>query len=183
MFEGLRDAFEYVTGLKEEAMEPIVTEIEGKTYCNQSLVRYGKEELADSIRVNTLSAMIDYIKGMPEELREVGKWIPPGVGVGIEDSMPELEKQTDKEMEALADRMQAAVNLETGKISIDKNTSQTYKVDRDSGQSFGDRKTEVVIEGETHVHVDLDGKEIAEVTTPYIDENLGKQYDLEERGV
>lgn len=81
-------------------------------------------------------------------------------------SMPELEKQTDKEMEALADRMQAAVNLETGKISIDKNTSQTYKVDRDSGQSFGDRKTEVVIEGETHVHVDLDGKEIAEVTTP-----------------
>nr|DAE36377.1 MAG TPA: hypothetical protein [Caudoviricetes sp.] len=70
MFEGLRDAFEYVTGLKEKAMEPIVTEIEGKTYCNQSLVRYGKEELADSIRVNTLSAMIDYIKGMPEELRE-----------------------------------------------------------------------------------------------------------------
>ena len=115
--------------------------------------------------------------------KEVGKWIPPGVGVGIEDSMPELEKQTDKEMEALADRMQAAVNLETGKISIDKNTSQTYKVDRDGGQSFGDRKTEVVIEGETHVHVDLDGKEIAEVTTPYIDENLGKQYDLEERGV
>lgn len=115
--------------------------------------------------------------------KEVGKWIPPGVGVGIEDSMPELEKQTDKEMEALADRMQAAVNLETGKISIDKNTSQTYKIDRDGGQSFGDRKTEVVIEGETHVHVDLDGKEIAEVTTPYIDENLGKQYDLEERGV
>ena len=115
--------------------------------------------------------------------KEVGKWIPPGVGVGIEDSMPELERQTDKEMEALADRMQAAVNLETGKISIDKNTSQTYKVDRDGGQSFGDRKTEVVIEGETHVHVDLDGKEIAEVTTPYIDENLGKQYDLEERGV
>ena len=70
MFEGLRDAFEYVTGLKEEAMEPIVTEIEGKTYCNQSLVRYGKEELADSIRVNTLSAMVDYIKGMPEELRD-----------------------------------------------------------------------------------------------------------------
>ena len=28
----------------------------------------------------------------------------------------------------------------------------------------------------------LDGKEIAEVTTPYIDENLGKRYDLEERG-
>ena len=114
---------------------------------------------------------------------EVGKWIPPGVGEGIKEQMPELEDETNKEMQALAQKMQAAVNIETGKISIDKNTSQTYKVDQENGQSFDDRKTNVVIEGETHVHVDLDGKEIAEVTTPYIDENLGKRYDLEERGV
>ena len=115
--------------------------------------------------------------------KEVGKWIPPGVGEGIKGEMPELEDETNKEMKALAQKMQAAVNIETGKITLDKNTSQTYKVDQENGQSFDDRKTEVVIEGETHVHVDLDGKEIAEVTTPYIDENLGKRYDLEERGV
>lgn len=30
MFEGLRDAFEYVTGLKEESMKPIVETINGK---------------------------------------------------------------------------------------------------------------------------------------------------------
>ena len=65
--------------------------------------------------------------------KEVGRWIPPGVGSGIEDSMPDLEKQTDKEMEALADRMQAAVNVETGKITLDKNTSQTYKVEQENG--------------------------------------------------
>lgn len=70
MFEELRDAFEYVAGLKEESMKPIVEVIEGKTYCNKSLVRYGKEDLADPIKVNTLSAMVDYIKGMPEELRD-----------------------------------------------------------------------------------------------------------------
>ena len=70
MFEGLRDAFEYVTGLKEESMKPIVETINGKIYCNKNLVRYGKEDLASSLDVNTLSAMVDYIKGMPEELRE-----------------------------------------------------------------------------------------------------------------
>ena len=95
--------------------------------------------------------------------------------------MPELEDETNKEMKALAQKMQAAVNIETGKITLDKNTSQTYKVDQENGQSFDGKDTNVVIEGETHVHVDLDGKEIAEVTTPYIDENLGKRYDLEER--
>ena len=114
---------------------------------------------------------------------EIGQWIPPGVGKGIEKTMPNLEDETEKEMKSLAQKMQAAVKIETGKLSIDKNTSQTYKVDQENGQSFDDRKTEVIIEGETHVHVDLDGKEIAEVTTPYIDENLGKRYDLEERGV
>lgn len=70
MFEELKDAFVYVAKLKEESMEPIVKTIDGKTYCNKSLVRYGEEDLADPIRVNTLSALVDYIKGMPEELRD-----------------------------------------------------------------------------------------------------------------
>lgn len=70
MFEGLKDAFEYVTGLKEESMRPIVETIDGKTYCNKDLKRYGREDLASAIESTTLSAMVDYIKGMPEELRE-----------------------------------------------------------------------------------------------------------------
>ena len=70
MFEELKDAFVYVAKLKEESMDPIVKTIDEKTYCNKSLVRYGKEDLADPIRVNTLSALVDYIKGMPEELRD-----------------------------------------------------------------------------------------------------------------
>lgn len=113
---------------------------------------------------------------------EVGEWIPPGVGQGIEDSMPDLEKQTDKEMEALADRMQAAVNVETGKITLDKNTSQTYKVEQENGQSFVESKTEVVIEGETHVHVDLDGREVGNATTPIVDENMARIDEHKRRG-
>lgn len=37
MFEGLKEALQYVNGLKEESMQPIVTEIAGKTYCNKDL--------------------------------------------------------------------------------------------------------------------------------------------------
>ena len=59
MLEGLREALQYVNGLKEESMKPIVTEIAGKTYCNKELMRYGTEDLADAIHVNTLSAMVD----------------------------------------------------------------------------------------------------------------------------
>ena len=70
MFEGLKEALQYVNGLKEESMQPIVTEIAGKTYCNKDLKRYGREDLADPIYVNTLSAMVDYITGKKEELRE-----------------------------------------------------------------------------------------------------------------
>lgn len=70
MLEGLKEALQYVNRLKEESMHPIVTEIEGKTYCNKELVRYGEEDLATAIHVNTLSAMVDYISGRKEELRD-----------------------------------------------------------------------------------------------------------------
>ena len=100
----------------------------------------------------------------------------------MEDSMPELEKQTDREMEALADRMQAAVNVETGKITLDKNISQVYKVEQENGQSIEGSKTEKVIEGETHVHVDLDGEEIGNATTPVVDKNMGRIDSHKKRG-
>ncbi len=113
---------------------------------------------------------------------EVGKWIPPGVGEGMDAAMPALEKQTDEEMAALARRMQATVNVETGKITFDKNTNQVYKIEQENGQAFDDSKTEVVISGETHVHVDLDGKEIGDATTPIVDQNMGRIDTHKKRG-
>ena len=35
--------------------------------------------------------------------KEVGRWIPPGVGEGIKEEMPELYDQTDEEMAKLAE--------------------------------------------------------------------------------
>lgn len=66
----IRKALELITELKEEAMKPKVIEIDGKTYCNQNLTRYDKEPVATPITVSTLTALVDYIKGCPEELRD-----------------------------------------------------------------------------------------------------------------
>ena len=68
--EGLKAAIEFITELKEGSMEPKVLEINGNTYCNKNLTRYHYFPKADSLSVNTLTSIVDYIKGKPEELRE-----------------------------------------------------------------------------------------------------------------
>lgn len=70
MMEGLKEALQFITKLKEESMEPKVLEIGGDTYCNKDLVRYHRFPMADRLGVNTPTALVDYIKGKPEELRE-----------------------------------------------------------------------------------------------------------------
>ena len=66
----LREAMQYIAGLKEESMDPKVVEINGKTYCNKNLTRYDEEPMASAIEATTLTAMIDYIKNCKDELRE-----------------------------------------------------------------------------------------------------------------
>ena len=68
--EGLKQAFEYIAALKEESLEPKTIEINGDTYCEKSLKRYHSFPTAVELRVNTLTAVVDYIKGKREELRE-----------------------------------------------------------------------------------------------------------------
>lgn len=105
---------------------------------------------------------------------EVGQWIPPGITEGIESKMPDLYKKMDTEMASLGRRMQSAVKVETGKISIDKNISTTYKVEKERAGTFTAGDTTVEIAGETHVHVELDGKEVGKAQTPIIDKNMAR---------
>ena len=64
----LREAMQFLTELKEEANEPKVVEISGKTYCDKDLRRYDKEPMAKEITASTLTAMIDYICNLSDEL-------------------------------------------------------------------------------------------------------------------
>ena len=66
----IKEALQYIAGLKEESMEPKVLEINGDTYCTKNLTRYHRFQMAEVMHVNTLTALVEYIKGKPEELRE-----------------------------------------------------------------------------------------------------------------
>lgn len=70
MMEGLKEALQYITELKEESMEPKILKIGDETYCNKKLTRYHDFPMATAIGVSTLTALVDYVKGKPEELRE-----------------------------------------------------------------------------------------------------------------
>ncbi|WP_334196223.1 hypothetical protein [Muricomes intestini] len=66
----IKEAMQYIASLKEEAMEPQIIDIAGKTYCNKDLKLYDEEPMAVPIGSTTLSAMVDYIKSCSKELRE-----------------------------------------------------------------------------------------------------------------
>lgn len=89
--------------------------------------------------------------------KEVGRWIPPGVGEGIKEEMPELYDQTDEEMAKLAEHMQAAVDVETGKITI-----------RSKAQAEHTADTEMPTGGDTYIdeHIEQENNYHTPVATP-----------------
>lgn len=52
----IKAALEYIEKLKEGSMEPIIKEINGKTYCNKDLIRYDKEPMASQIEAHLWSS-------------------------------------------------------------------------------------------------------------------------------
>lgn len=83
---------------------------------------------------------------------EVGQWLPPGIGEGFEGSMPALERQVDAEMAALAGRMQAAVEVETGGILVKNQESAQHRAAIASPKG-GDTYVEEKIEQTNNYHV------------------------------
>ena len=43
----IKEALQYIAGLKEESMEPKVLEINGDTYCTKNLTRYHRFPMAE----------------------------------------------------------------------------------------------------------------------------------------
>lgn len=109
---------------------------------------------------------------------EVGAWIPPGVGEGMEDTMPRLLKDAREQMGQLSSEMQATVNAEVGDISFDKTGQQSYEQAQAermrqsnvnvSGQLEGDRPIEV------HTNLYLDKRKFAQEITPAVNHEMYK---------
>ncbi len=85
--------------------------------------------------------------------REVGRWIPPGIGVGIDEAMPDLESQMGDDMDRIAQKMQAAVEVETGKITVKTKTKAQHTADTEYPSDGGDTYYDQHIEQENNYHV------------------------------
>ena len=91
----LRDALEYLTEMANDAREPHVVEIGGKTYCDKGMQRYAKEDLAGAIQVRSLKSLVEYINGKSEELRE--SMIVHVEGPGFVSLVSGLTKERERE--------------------------------------------------------------------------------------
>lgn len=85
--------------------------------------------------------------------REVGHWIPPGIGVGIDETMPDLEDQMGADMDRLARKMQAAVEVETGNITVKARSKAKHTADMEYPAGGGDTYVDQHIEQENNYHV------------------------------
>jgi len=167
-------------------------------------IRLEMPGLLESLKAQSdslVKTMIDGLSEMPERSTEVlrktldraiewgsdiltkGKELAKDLEKGFNGEMPRLSNDLKSQVDALIQKMQAAVKAEAEKIEIKSNVTETYKIQQENGKSFRENKTEVKIDGTTHVHVDLDGEEIAEATTPFMDRNLGRRFTQAARGV
>lgn len=83
----------------------------------------------------------------------VGHWIPPGIGVGIEKAMPDLYRQVDAEMDELAGRMQTAVAIETGGITVRTRADAEHRAYTEFPSRGGDTYIDNRINQENNYHV------------------------------
>lgn len=106
---------------------------------------------------------------------EIGKNLTLGIGVGLEDGMPDLQKDVDKEMATLTSRMKATVDMESANIGTKVvASSDVYKATSSVATDEGKDK-----EGTVHATFVIDGREAAKATAPYSSNEMavrGKRY-------
>lgn len=69
----IREALEYIVNISA----PYLTEVDGETYSDRPLVRVSYAPAAETLHLNTLTSLVDYIKGCKEDMQEEydRKWI------------------------------------------------------------------------------------------------------------
>lgn len=95
----------------------------------------------------------------------IGTNLVKGIGVGIDVETPNLEKDIDANMSDLVAKMKGTVDYETANTTA-RVVAHNNKLS--GGVEEGDTKTgKQVIEN--HIHVDVEGKEVAYAIAPYQD--------------
>lgn len=106
---------------------------------------------------------------------EVGKWIMPGVEVGMDKTMPDLQSNMKEKLLNLTREMKAKVAYESqslGATVVSRNSNEI--INKNSNDSENNpRKFILNIENKNY----LDGEELAGHTTQKVIENIGESQD------
>ena len=107
---------------------------------------------------------------------EVGRFLPPGVAKGFVKAMPRAEK-------TITDSMLKAMNTLKERLNSLQNTS-TVAFSRGgiAPMVTVTNSQPVQLQAEIHTSVDVDGRTLGRVVTPYVNQNLGDQQSRERRG-
>lgn len=108
---------------------------------------------------------------------EIGKNLALGIGVGLEDETPALNRTIDREMSGLAKQMKATVDLETQKTGHRVAGTSTYTAKEIIKEEKASEETPV--SGDLYTIIEVEGKEMMRIMTPYMSEEL---YRLIRRG-
>ncbi len=111
----------------------------------------------------------------------VGKNIILGIGVGMEKETPTLTDQAKDNMHRLYGALKSTVDMETAKTTTtiaSTNIINNYTNNTTNNEKSENLKDKIVIHNVTN----LDGRVIAESTSPYMDVELGYIQNMKERG-
>ena len=149
---------------------------------------------------NAWSGMVSWVKGLASDLLsgfkdalginspsrafrdEVGKWIPAGIGEGVEAKMPALIKDMKEQIGGLVTNMNATVGLDTsalsntmlGNIAGVSQAGTITSTPKSSGvvNYYNDYSTGA--SGPIEVALKLDGRTLAKETVPYMEREIGR---------
>ena len=110
---------------------------------------------------------------------QVGKNMALGMGVGFEKNIP-IDDMNDSLSKSVDKMRKMSYSITTnGPSTVDSALSKTDVVYGDEAKKDDDTKPKEIV---IHTHVDLDGKEVGNSVTKYVDQNMSDDEELRRRG-
>ena len=110
---------------------------------------------------------------------QVGKYMALGIGVGFEKNIP-VEDMKDSISDSVEKIKKASYHVTSSVPPTTNNVLNKTEIVYDNKLESSDnpKSKEIII----HTHVDLDGKEVGNSITKYVDQNMSDDEDLRRRG-
>lgn len=110
---------------------------------------------------------------------QVGKYMALGIGVGFEKNIP-VEDMKDSISDSVEKMKKASYHVTSSVPPTTNNVLNKTEIVYDNKSELSDnpKPKEIII----HTHVDLDGKEVGNSITKYVDQNMSDDEDLRRRG-